>query len=323
MSIKYETIIDPTGVQLIVPNIASLIEARLGKPAPLKSNTHCAQSIGNSVLRQLDEERGATGGLRLSQSGTCVKQLAYQYHHSKQSGMQIGAASKIAFTIGDITESILVSALAEVFEDHPIGALSFAGKDQESVHMSLNITEGGVDREVRIAGHPDGTMLVMTSDNKPVECILEVKSMSDYGYRKFHSKGLGPDDSYYSQVQSYMHCKGLKWAYLVAYNKSAGARDAEIHDDGSWYPVTALHGQWIAYDEEFVEFNIKSKFKQVILSRSPEDFARPYTSNKKGQLAFPCDYCAYYKVCFPVCTEEAVESKWLTKSTKIKVLAGE
>ena len=312
---------DLSGKGFILPDIASMRESRLANPSTLLSSIHCAKSMGDSVLRQLDEDRGATGGLRLSQSGACVKQLAYQYHHAIPNGMQIGPASKIAFVIGDITEAILVSALAEAFEKTSAGALTFAGKDQETVYMDVQL-EKGMQR-ARIPGHPDGSMVVFTENKVPVEAILEVKSMSDYGYRKFREEGLGVDDSYYAQVQSYMHCKGFKWAYLVAYNKTAGARDAEIHEDGTWTPVTAMHGEWIPYNADYVELSIKNKFRTVINSTGPEEVSRPYEPNKKGQLAFPCDYCAYYKTCFPYCTEEAVQSKWLTKSTKIKVLAGE
>ena len=181
--------------------------------------------------------------------------------------------------------------------------------------------EKGMQR-ARIPGHPDGSMVVFTENKVPVEAILEVKSMSDYGFKKLRKEGRGREDSYYSQVQAYMHAKGFSWAYLVAYNKSAGAKDAEILDDGLYQPISPLHGQWIPYDEEHA-LHIQEKFRQVIQSRSAEDIARPYSSNKKGHLAFPCDYCAYYKTCFPLCTEEAVESKWLTKNTKIKVIAGE
>tara|TARA_R100001015_G_scaffold18875_2_gene13335 strand:+ start:6815 stop:7786 length:972 start_codon:yes stop_codon:yes gene_type:complete len=322
----FSEVSDISGSRHSLPDLSKFICSRLGNTGRLHSDIHCAKSLGESILRQLSEERSATGGLRLSQSGACIKQLAYQYHHEVPNGMQIGAASKIAFTIGDITEAILVSALAECFDNPSIqlsGALTFAGKDQETVYMEVDCGQAGSGRVARIPGHPDGTMMVFSPDNATMyECILEVKSMSDYGYRKFVKSGLSSDDSYYSQVQSYMHCKGLKWAYLVAYNKTAGARDAEILDDGTWQPVPALKGQWIPYDHEHV-LQTKDKFRSVINSRSPEDIQRPYSSNRKGQLAFPCDYCSYYKTCFPLCSEEVSESKWLTKSTKIKVIAGE
>ena len=307
------------GNPIWLPNIAKVISNRLSKPQKLKSNKHSASAIGESILRQVSESREGSGGLRLSQSGTCIKQLAYQYHHAEENGMSIDAASKIAFTIGDATEAILVAALMEAFEGDANGALFNAGADQETVTIKVNVSQGYT---AEIAGHPDGSMLLMTQDNEPLNCILEVKSMSDYGFRKFRKEGLGRSDSYYSQVQSYMHSKGYNWAYLVAYNKTAGAKDVEILDDGLYQPISALHGQWIPYDADHVE-DIKAKFATVIKSSSPEEIDRPYGPDKKGRLSFPCDYCKYYKTCFHFAEEQAVESKWLQRATKIKVFTGE
>ena len=119
-----------------------------------------------------------------------------------------------------------------------------------------------------------------------------------------------------------MACKGYKWAYLVAYSKTAGAKDAEILEDGSWLPTSPLYGQWIEYDEEAV-VAIKDKFRRVVQSIEPEDIERPHGPDKKGRLSFPCDYCRYYKRCFPFAQEQVAESRWLKKSQKIKVYVGE
>ena len=319
MIMEWNQTSDKFGTPIWLPDIAKLIEKRLCDPKKLKSDKHSAKAIGESILRQVSEAREGTGGLRLSQSGACIRQLAYQYHHAEENGMSIDAASKIAFTIGDATEAILVAALLEAFEDGSNGVLYNAGSDQETVTIDVPISNG---YSAEITGHPDGSMLLLTQDNKQLNCILEVKSMSDYGFRKFRKEGLGPDDSYYSQVQSFMHAKGFCWAYLVAYNKSAGAKDAEVLDDGLYQPISPLHGQWIPYDQEHVD-EIKTKFRTVIQSNGPEEIDRPHGPYKKGQIAFPCDYCKYYKTCFPFAEEQAVESKWLQRTTKIKVFTGE
>ena len=95
-----------------------------------------------------------------------------------------------------------------------------------------------------------------------------------------------------------------------------------MFDDGSWLPVSALHGQWIKYDAGVV-VNIKDKFRRVVQSIEPEDIERPHGPDKKGRLSFPCDYCRYYKRCFPFAEEHVQESRWLKKSHKIKVSVGE
>jgi hypothetical protein len=316
---KWNHIIESNGSELWMPDLASLIADRLAKPAKLLSSNHSAQKLGESILRQLHEVRDSTGGLRLSQSGTCIRQLAYQYHHAEESGLGIDAASKLAFIVGDTTEAILVSALMEAFEESGAGTLFGALNEQEEVMLQVPIKPG---HTAKISGHPDGSMVVMTQSSEPIHAILEVKSMSEYGFGKFRKEGLGPDDSYYNQVQSYMASKGYEWAYLVAYSKTAGAKDAEVFDDGSWLPVSALHGQWIKYDAGVV-VNIKDKFRRVVQSIEPEDIERPHGPDKKGRLSFPCDYCRYYKRCFPFAEEHVQESRWLKKSHKIKVSVGE
>ena len=90
---------DLFGTPVWLPNIAKLIEQRLCNPKKLKSDKHSASAIGQSILRQVSEGREGTGGLRLSQSGACIRQLAYQYHHAEENGMSIDAASKIACLI--------------------------------------------------------------------------------------------------------------------------------------------------------------------------------------------------------------------------------
>ena len=57
----------------------------------------------------------------------------------------------------------------------------------------------------------------------------------------------------------------------------------------------------------------------MIQSDSPEDIERPYGPDKKGRLSFPCDYCRYWKTCFPNGEERADEVKWLQKTNKIKI----
>lgn len=313
------TNIDKDGEPLWMPDIASLVADRLATPKKLMNDQHSAKDIGESILRQLYEHRSSTGSLRLSQSGACIRQLAYQYHHTDENGLGIDAASKLAFIVGDTTEAIIASALIEALEGTSIGAVHHALSDQEEVYMEVPIRPG---HTAKIAGHPDGYMVIMSQDSEPIKAVLEIKSMSEFGFGKFRKEGLGPKDSYYSQVQSYMHCKGAEWAYLIAYSKSAGAKDAEVYDDGSWLPVSPLHGQWIKYDPEHVQ-SIKDKFRRVIQSVEPEEIERPHGPNKKGILSFPCDYCRYYKRCFPFAEEHVQESRWLKKNQKIKVSVGE
>lgn len=308
------------GSEAWLPDIAMMVRKRLSNTSRLRSNQHSATAIGKSILRQLSEQRSATGSLRLSSSGGCERALAYTYHHAVENGYPIDAASKIAFTIGDVTEAFIVSAILEAFEDESRTQrpkLMSVGEDQESVFLKVHLSK---DNIAHIPGHPDGSMLIPVGnqDQQWVQAILEVKSMSDYAFKKFRKGGLEPSDSYYHQVQAYMAAKGYGYAYVIAYGKAATAKEAKVDDDGNWWPAFPVVGQWIKQDIEVVG-SIIQKFARVIESSSPEDIERPYGPDKKGRLSFPCDYCRYWKTCFPGGEERADEVKWLQKTNKIKI----
>jgi len=301
-----------------MPDIAKMVHHRLVQPAKLRKSAHLSAAIGSTILRQLSDTREVTGGLRLSSSGACERQLAYGYHHTEENGHGIDATSRIAFAIGDATEGFITAAVAEVFSSVD-GTVWNIGEEQETVSLAVALEPG---RVAMVSGHPDGSMIVQRKSGEATEsvrAILEVKSMSDYAFKKFRTSGLTKADSYYWQVQAYMAAKGFDYAYLIAFGKAATAKEAYIdEEDGSWWPLFPVHGQWIERDNECVQ-EIREKFRRVIKSRVPENIERPYGPNKKGRLSFPCDYCKYYKTCFPNTEEVAEESKWLQKSTKIKV----
>lgn len=317
---KWKNVTGPNGEDLWLPDLASSVCDRIVGTKPLIAD-HSPKEMGASVMRQLSEQRKTTGGLRLSASGGCIRALAYGYHHTIEQGMGIDAGSKIAFTIGDITEIFLVAAIKEVFAEwgQHNGSVYCTGADQAEVYLSVDL---GGDKVAQIAGHPDGFMRFESSMGVIHDAVLEVKSMSDYAFKRFRNGGLSRDDSYYWQVQSYMASSEKKLTYLISYGKATTAKEAYIDDDGNWWPASPIHGQWIFRDEEVIE-QIRNKFRTVIQSQSPDDIERPHGPNKKGMLAYPCDYCRYYKTCFPGAEEGAKESKWLQKSTKIKVYVQE
>ena len=85
MSIKYKTVSDLDGNEFDFPELSEQISSRLANPGRLYSDVHCAKSLGESILRQLSEERHATGGLRLSQSGACKNTVSNFFGHKNMS----------------------------------------------------------------------------------------------------------------------------------------------------------------------------------------------------------------------------------------------
>jgi hypothetical protein len=76
------------------------------------------------------------------------------------------------------------------------------------------------------------------------------------------------------------------------------------------------------YDPEAVEA-IKEKFFIALRSQHPDDVPRPYkpdTAKKTaGRLRFPCDWCPYWRHCWPSASERAVSTGWFQKHNKIHV----
>tara|TARA_R100001591_G_scaffold6454_1_gene12745 strand:+ start:1499 stop:2482 length:984 start_codon:yes stop_codon:yes gene_type:complete len=305
----------------VVYDLASLMVDRLNQPQPLRVE-HNLVALGKNTIRQLDDSRNGPR-LRLSASGACIRQLAYSWHMYRPTN-GVNATSRMTFAMGDMTENMMVAVLEEVFAELGDCDLLYTGDEQSDVHLSIPL---GGNREFEVGGHPDGLMVLPRWQNEQEEkfrAILEVKSMSDYGFKKFRQNGLSEDDTYYAQVQAYMLARtrmdlqDCNYAYVVAYGKTTGAYDVDIidADTNHWRPVAPIHGQWIKADPDYQEMLI-GKFRSVIDSAGPEDFPRPFGPGKKGKLGFPCSYCSYMGECFPNSTMRADKTFWRAYASKI------
>ena len=299
-------------------NLSRMVQDRIANGKRLMSQPDLA-AIGAGLVRQLEQGR-TSNHLRLSQSGACTRRLVYQAKHYERSGHGIDAASIMNFAMGDTTEVMLVIALAEVLRKNKMGRLLNVLNNQIEVNLELEIDE---QRTAHIPGHPDGIIELIDDNGEPYRSLLEIKSMSDYGYKKFWKEGLPKYDMYYSQIQAYMHCLGLKQAYVLAYGKNTGSKDALIREgDTEIRQMPAIHGIWVDYDPDAV-WQIKERFLTAILAGHPDDVPRPYqpdTAKKTaGRLRFPCDWCPYWRHCWPNAKERAVETGWFSKYQKIHV----
>ena len=336
MSIKWMKVeVDDFGHTIYAPDLALMVRERLMEGYGLKSGFDPA-AIGKVLVRQLEEGPSPSGGLRLSSSGQCIRQLAYNYHHYKPNGFVGDASSPIAFAIGDIVELVVVAALHEAVAGTDI-EISSTDVDQETVFLSLPLDD---KREARISGQPDGVMTVpiksVGADGyEEIEyrkAILEVKSMSDYAFKKFRINGLGKDDLYNYQTQAYQLAKtqmtgeDYSLSYVIAFGKNVSAKDAVLREDGSWFKTWPLVGKWVGCHMD-IKKEIVEKYEAIINSNSPEDFDRPFgpsTAKKtRGQLKFPCDWCAHWKTCWPTAEESAVATGWFQRTTKLKVIVPE
>lgn len=320
---------------LQLPDIAALIRERLENRRGLSSNIDTSE-LGKVLVRQLEEgEAAATGSLRLSSAGKCKRALAYDYHHYKPNGFVGDASAPLVFATGDILEMIIVVALREAIIGTPIETY-YTGLNQKTVSLPIPLS---TNQEARIAGHPDGIMRVPCyrkdlDEYEMVNVVLEVKSMSDYGFKKFRTKGLDKEDQYNYQAQAYQMAleaetdgdEPFRWTYMIAFGKSVTAKDCVIREDGSHYNLWPIVGKYIPRDKD-VTIDIVNRLRDVINSEHPEDFPRiqePSTKPKtKGQLGFPCDWCSHWRTCWPTAYEEPVQSGWFQRTTKTKLKIGE
>lgn len=211
-----------------------------------------------AFAKQFGEREDKPGTLRLSSIGKCLRQQAYKLLNFESNGKAIDARARMVFFMGDLTE-LAVIALAKA-----------AGCEIQSTGQNqLQVEIDG------ITGHPDG--IIVEND---VRYLLEVKSMSSFGFNEFQRGVL--DEGYRYQNNSYMHALGLTQAIVVGLNKDAGV----------------LHEAVISKDQAFVD-EIKrriSVLKDVKVESLPE---RPYKPDAKGFLPWQCRYCAYYGTCWP------------------------
>ena len=290
-----------------MPDIASMVNERISNPEELLCQ-YDTEAIGSTILRQLNDKRGGPA-LRLSASGGCTRALAYNWHESP-STVPIDSASRMNFAIGDLTEVVIVAAIKESLasSEQPAFVLENTLEQQATVHID-------VDEHIQISGHPDGLMIVPLRNREDgsiegvARAVLEVKSMSDYGFRKFRREGLTENDSYYGQIQAYMMATKSEYTYVIAYGKQSTSKDTAPPFEGAWIQANPV------YQESIID-----KYRRVIESDSPEQFAR-IPPNRKGQLVFPCTYCTHLHTCHAGAYDKAEESKWLQKTTKVRTYA--
>ena len=118
--------------------------------------------------------------------------------------------------------------------------------------------------------------------------IVDVKSASDFAFRKFKTGSIEYDDpfGYIAQVSAYAEAEGKDVAYLLAMNKVSGELALLELDD-----MTLINATSRIQD-----------VKNIVSSSSMPDFCySPEPDGKAGnmKLARDCVYCSYKWTCFP------------------------
>lgn len=229
-----------------------------------------------------NEKRDNRGTISLSSIGKCPRQLAYGYHGIEKNGKEIDSRAKIIFWTGDLIEFTIVglAKLAGV-------TLIATGLQQVAVNFKLN--------EKVLKGHPDG---IVVGDKLR---LLEIKSMSSYGFKKFEAGEIDP--SYLAQINCYMEALGLDECIFVALSKDSG-----------------VLGERIVRKDPAIVHKCRLNALKVVESTPERLPAQPpeYGANDKGFYTWNCLYCAYYKTCRPNAEKVLINKSYKLKEKKEK-----
>jgi len=209
---------------------------------------------------------GGGGNLRLSAVGK--PDLQQWYSARKYGGEPINSPTLIKFMYGHMIEEfvLLLTRLA----------------GHEVTDEQKEVKVGGV------TGH---------MDCKINGTVVDVKSTTSYGMKKFKDGTLATDDAfgYVDQIKAYAHAEGdRKWAWL-AMDKGSGALAVLEYDlDDTDHPM-------YEYYKGDIEERIAHVKKSVEQEDRPALCSSPVPDGKSGNLKLStmCSYCKYKKHCYP------------------------
>lgn len=245
---------------------------------------------GYTFKKQFMEDRKSQAGgkIYISAAGKCPRQLAYKFHAIEEDGKEMDARAKLVFWTGDLIEFTVVG-LAKLAGVN----LTATGMNQVYVKRRLALPDPRdkkVIHEGIISGMADGLIL---NDEQKGMGLLEVKSMSDYAFKRFEKGEV--DQDYLAQANVYLELLGLYWCCFVGLCKSNGV----------------MHEVVITKDEKVLN-RVRANIKKVVLS-TPENLPEPpaeYGPDKNGYYTWNCLYCAFWKKCRPGARQVLVKNSY-------------
>ena len=194
--------------------------------------------------------------LRMSNIGRPARQLYYSNQQTQD--ITHSAETQIKFLYGHLLEDILIFFVK----------LSGHVVTDEQKEVTVNGIKGHMDCKI------DGE-------------VIDIKTASNYAFKKFKNKTLRDDDpfGYISQLAGYEKSEGTNNGGFLALNKESGE--------------LALY-----QPEELDKPNVKSLISnllEILLSynKAPEKCYKPVPAGLKGNMKLPvgCLYCAYKIEC--------------------------
>ena len=216
-----------------------------------------ADALATIISDRMSEDRSGKRGLRLSGLGTPDRKLWYQLNEDDK-GTEIDGRLRLQFLIGDIMEEVL------------FWSAKLAGHTVEDEQKEVEI-DG-------VKGHIDARI-----DGK----LVDAKTASPFGFRKFREAKLTEDDAfgYIPQISAYAEAEGDKEAYFLAFQK--------VNAEMALLPIHAL---------EMINAKTKvehQKMVQDLTSTPPRCYDDvPDGASGNRTLAVGCVYCSFNLHCW-------------------------
>ena len=198
----------------------------------------------------------------------CQRQSAYKFHAFVPKEKQ--ARMFINFEIGYAVEKVILENAKK------------AGCEIEFNNAWLGVIKDGTN----VVCKPDG----LYKDKKGVLYNVEIKKMSEYGFKSFKENGLNNDWGYISQAN--FECEAWK--------------QQDMNVVGTIFIV--VNGNTGHLAEEFIKFDSKVVEKMLARVRTvmnstknelPERYYKPELKSGKEYLPVECSYCDYTQHCWP------------------------
>tara|TARA_R110000796_G_scaffold35933_6_gene92136 strand:+ start:1873 stop:2742 length:870 start_codon:yes stop_codon:yes gene_type:complete len=224
------------------------------------------EAMKDIMKKEFLPSEGRSRKLRLSAIGKPA--LVQWYSYNKFTGEKITPHTYIKFMYGHIIEEMLLFLTR--MSGHEV-------KDEQK-----QCEVGG------IKGHMDCTIDGV---------VVDVKSTSSYGFKKFKDRTLAMDDSfgYIDQIKAYAHSEGKrKWAWLAMDKQNGHLCVLEYDLDNKDDPMYDYYSEDIVERVEFVKKTVKEDIRPSLCSE-------PVPDGKSGNLKLStmCSYCQYKEHCYP------------------------
>jgi len=253
-------------VNTLISDIYKLLETKeIPEGVDLDAECEAFGKVMALALRDQFRDRQDSGRLRLSAIGKPDRQIYNAYHGVK--GEPINGATYIKFLYGHLVEGMLL-ALTKL-SGHTVT------DEQKTV-----VVEG-------VVGHIDGRIDGV---------LMDVKSCSSYGFKKFRDNTLHLDDTfgYIAQLKSYAYAEGDTTYGWLAMDKANGTL--------AWLQYNEEHTG--AHYYEAINWDAAERVravKELVGGPLPPQCYDEVPDGKSGnlKLATGCSYCKFKHTCFP------------------------